>query len=56
MGAKKNPKIPDDKVVRVDLESTAAVQQDPRVPDNGAAPVVLVLHGGDCGQEAVEVL
>lgn len=42
--------------MRVDLGSTAAVQQDPRVPHNSTAPVVLVLHGGDGGQQAVEIL
>lgn len=48
-------KIPDNKVVRVDLLSTAAVQQDPRVSHNGAAPVMLVLHGGHGWQKTVEI-
>lgn len=42
--------------MRVDLGAAAAVQQDARVPHDGAAPVVLVLHGGRGWQEAVEVL
>lgn len=49
-------KIPDNKVVRVNLGSTAAVQQDPRITHNGTAPVVLVLHGGCSRQQTVEVL
>lgn len=47
--------LPDDKVMRVDLRPTAAVQQDPRVSYNGAAPVMLVLHGGHRRQKAVEI-
>lgn len=47
---------PDNKVVRVDLWSTAAVQQDARVPHYGAASVVLVLHGRRGGQKVVEHL
>lgn len=42
--------------MRVDVGSTAAVEQNPRVPHDGAAPVVLVLHGGDGGQQTVEIL
>lgn len=49
-------KIPDNKVVGVDLGSTAAVQQDPGVSHNGTAPVVLVLHGGHSWQQTVEIL
>lgn len=48
-------KIPDNKVMRVDVRSTAAVQQDPRVSHNGAAPVMLVLHGGYSWQKTVEI-
>lgn len=48
--------IPDDKVVGVDLWAAAAVEEDARVADDGAAAVVLVLHRGDGGQQAVEVL
>lgn len=47
--------IPDNKVVRVDVGSTAAVEQDPRVSHNGTAPVMLVLHGGYGWQETVEI-
>lgn len=49
-------KIPDHKVMRVDLRSTAAVQQDARVSHNGAAPVVLVLHWGYSWQKTIEIL
>lgn len=42
--------------MRVDLRSTAAVQQDARVSHNGAAPVVLVLHWGYSWQKTVEIL
>lgn len=48
--------IPDNKVVRVNLRPTAAVQQDPRVAHNGTAPVMLVLHGGHSRQKTVEIL
>lgn len=48
--------IPDNKVMRVNLRSTAAVQQDARVSHNGTAPVMLVLHGGHSWQKTVEVL
>lgn len=47
---------PDNKVVRVDLRPTAAVQQDTRVPHYGTASVMLVLHGRRCWQEVVERL
>lgn len=47
--------IPDNKVVRVNLRPTAAVQQDPRVSHNGATPVMLVLHGGNSWQKTVEI-
>lgn len=47
---------PDNKVVRVDLRPTAAVQQDAGVPHYGAAPMVLVLHGRHAGQKVVERL
>lgn len=49
-------KIPDNKVMSVNLGSTAAVQQDARVSHNGTAPVMLVLHGGHSWQKTVEVL
>lgn len=42
--------------MRVNLGSTAAVQQDPRVSHDGAAPVMLVLHGGYSWQKTVEIL
>lgn len=48
--------IPDNKVMRVDFRSAAAVQQDARISHNGAAPVVLVLHWGHSWQETVEIL
>lgn len=48
--------VPDNKVMRVNLSSTAAVQQDARVSHNGTAPVMLVLHGGHSWQKTVEVL
>lgn len=47
--------IPDNKVMRVNLMPTAAVQQDPRVSHNGTAPVMLVLHGGYSWQKTVEI-
>ncbi len=47
--------VPDNKVVRVNLVSTAAVQQDPRVSYNGTVSVMLVLHGGCGGQKTVEI-
>lgn len=47
---------PDNKVVRVNLWPTAAVQQDARVPHYGAASVVLVLHGRHTRQKVVEHL
>lgn len=47
---------PDHKVVRVDLWPTAAVQQDSGVAHNGAALVVLFLHGRHAGQKVVERL
>lgn len=49
-------KTPDNKVMRVDLGPTAAVQQDAGVSHDGAAPVVLVLHRGHGRQETVEIL
>lgn len=48
--------LPDDKVVGVDLGAAAAVEQDPRVADDGAQPVVAVLHGRHAWQKAVEIL
>lgn len=51
----KPPALPDNKVVRVDLGPTAAVQKDPRVAHDGAAPVMLVFHGGYGWQETVEI-
>lgn len=42
--------------MRVDLGAAAAVEQDARVAHDGAAPVVLVLHGGRGRQQTVEVL
>lgn len=47
---------PDNKVVRVDLWPTAAVQQDAGVPHYGAASMVLVLYGRHAGQKVVERL
>ena len=41
--------IPDDKVIGVDFRSTAAVEQNPRVADDGALGVVLVPHGRHAG-------
>lgn len=49
-------KTPDNKVMRVNLGPTAAVQQDAGVSHDGAAPVVLVLHRGHGWQETVEIL
>lgn len=46
---------PDHKVMSVDLGSAAAVQQDPRVSHDGAASVMLVFHGRNGGQKAVEI-
>lgn len=40
----------------VDLRPAAAVQQNAGVPHDGAAPVVLVLHGRRRRQEVVERL
>lgn len=42
--------------MRVDLKPAAAVQQDSGVAHDGAALVVLVLHGRHAGQEVVEPL
>ena len=42
--------------MRVNLGSAAAVQQDAGVSHDGAAPVMLVLHGGHSWQKTVQVL
>lgn len=47
--------VPDNKVMRVDLGPAAAVQQDPRVAHDGAAPVMLAFHRGHGGQQSVEI-
>lgn len=47
--------LPDNKVMRIDLRPTAAVQKDPGVAHDGTAPVMLVLHGGYGWQETIEI-
>lgn len=47
--------LPDNKVMRVDVRPTAAVQKDPGVAHDGTAPVMLVFHGGYGWQETVEI-
>lgn len=42
--------------MRVNLLSTAAVQQDARVAHDGTSLEMLVLQGGGSGEEFIEVL
>lgn len=42
--------------MRVNLWSTAAVQQDPRVSHDGTLFVMLVLHGGCSRQKTIQIL